>query len=63
MREMLMRFTLKHGSSAHSNVRAVPQKSAAAKSSGWGKSAPAQLPKKIAAKQPIALDDDEFGKY
>jgi hypothetical protein len=63
MREMLMRFTLKHGSSAHSNVRAVPQKSAAAKSSGWGESAPAQPPKKIAAKQPIALDDDEFGKY
>ncbi|WP_224747000.1 methyl-accepting chemotaxis protein [Pelovirga terrestris] len=63
MREMLMRFTLKHGSSAHSNVRAVPQKNAAAKKSGWGESAPAQPQKKIAAKQPIALDDDEFGKY
>ncbi len=63
MREMLMRFTLKHGSSVHSNVRAVPQKSAAAKSSGWGESAPAQTQQKIAAKKPIALDDDEFGKY
>jgi hypothetical protein len=62
MREMLMRFTLKGGSSAHSNVRAIPQKTTAAKNSGWGES-PAQPQKKIAAKKPIALDDDEFGKY
>ncbi|HMB16374.1 MAG TPA: methyl-accepting chemotaxis protein, partial [Pelovirga sp.] len=60
MREMLMRFTLKHGSSAHANVRSVPQKAQPQAPSGWGES-PAQPPKKIAAKQPIALDDDEFG--
>jgi len=62
MREMLMRFTLKHGSSAHANVRSMPQKAQPQAQSGWGES-PAQPPKKIAAKQPIALDDDEFGKY
>ncbi len=63
MREMLMRFTLKHGNSSHRQVRAIPQKKAAAKNDGWGESAPAQPQKKIAAKKPIALDDDEFGKY
>ena len=62
MREMLMRFTLKHGSSAHANVRSVPQTAQPQAQSGWGES-PAQPAKKIAAKQPIALDDDEFGKY
>ncbi|MFN2330180.1 MAG: hypothetical protein ABR612_14830 [Chromatocurvus sp.] len=62
MREMLMRFTLKHGSSAHSNVRSVPPKTKPQAKSGWGESQ-TQPPKRIAAKQPIALDDDEFGKY
>ncbi len=62
MREMLMRFTLKGGNSSNSQVRAVPQKKAAAKNDGWGET-PAQPQKKIATKKPIALDDDEFGKY
>ncbi len=62
MREMLMRFTLKGGNSAHSNVRAVHQKTKLQTQSGWEESE-AQPPKKIAAKKPIALDDDEFGKY
>ncbi|WP_224747026.1 methyl-accepting chemotaxis protein [Pelovirga terrestris] len=63
MREMLMRFTLKHGSSAHSNVRAVPQNPQRSQtSSGWGES-PGQPAKKLAAKKAIALDDDEFGTY
>jgi len=63
MREMLMRFTVRHGTSAHSNVRAVPPTKAVTMNDGWGESSPAQPQKKIAAKKPIALDDDEFGKY
>ncbi|SDM97781.1 methyl-accepting chemotaxis sensory transducer with Cache sensor [Geoalkalibacter ferrihydriticus] len=38
MRKMLMRFTLKHSSSSHSNVRAVPQKKIVAKKTSWGES-------------------------
>src|SRR6056297_3083529 len=63
MRQMLMKFTLKQGSSAHSNVRAVPQKTQPQAQSGWGESSAQQEPKRIAAEQSIALDDDEFGKY
>ena len=67
MREMLMRFTLKGGSSSHFNVRAVPQTKTAAKKvatrqAGWGES-PAPAQKKLGSKNTIALDDDEFGKY
>jgi hypothetical protein len=42
----------------------VPQKKAPTKvQTGWGESSAKQAPKRIAAKQAIALDDDEFGKY
>ncbi|HMB17113.1 MAG TPA: hypothetical protein VKN62_12455, partial [Pelovirga sp.] len=65
MREMLMRFKLKGGSSAHANVRAIAptaQKYEVKKQTAWGES-PTPAPKKIAGKTAIALDDDEFGKY
>ena len=62
LREMLLRFTLKHSHSAHSNVKAIPQKKTATRQAGWGES-PAQPQKKLGGKKAIALDDNEFGKY
>ncbi len=63
MREMLMRFKLKGSGSAHTNIKAIPQKKEVkAQTAGWGES-PTPSAKKIAGKKAIALDDDEFGKY
>ena len=64
LREMLMRFTLKGGSSRGS-TRALPQqkptapvRQQASAAPGWGESS---APRK--ATTAIALDDEEFGKY
>ncbi|MFO7811416.1 MAG: hypothetical protein R6V21_00455, partial [Pelovirga sp.] len=63
MREMLMRFKLKGSGSAHTNIKAIPQKKEVkAQTAGWGES-PTPSAKKVAGKKEIALDDDEFGKY
>jgi len=62
MREMLMRFTVKDGGSAHANVRAVPQKKVPRKQTGWGETS-VQPQQRLVAKKSIALDDNEFGRY